>query len=206
MRVLSIIILALMVVSCYKNNYYYDNNIAPTAYIYIDGELESETTLTYKLGEPAIKLHLSIEDDQSDFIITAINNDTQVELTVENDTVVYVTPMEKGNQIITIAVIDPYGFDARVNLFITVIDNYLPTADVTFKLLDNNNYEVNASGSYDPDGEIVDYHFDYGINSFSFHEPVVWIWDDHLEQNGGVTVTLTDDKGGKSEPKFFPLN
>jgi len=57
------------------------------------------------------------------------------------------------------------------------------------------NYRVDASGSHDPDGQIVNYRFAYGTNTIDYHLPIVKIWADHLESAGALTLTVTDNQG-----------
>lgn len=153
--------------------------------------------IQYKLNDEAeslhkIKVNYNFIKGYGAFNVDATNN------------IINYTPDGVGEHIVEIQVKDNYNKMAVVSLELLVYDNLPPVPQLTFEKIDQN-YRVNASRSYDPDGYITDYHFEYGVNEFSYDQPVVEIWADHVEQYGGVTLTLTDDKGLKSEPKFFEL-
>ncbi len=158
--------------------------------------------LKYKLNDEAeslhkIKVNYNFIKGYGAFNVDATNN------------IINYTPDGVGEHIVEIQVKDNYNKMVVVSLELIVYDNLPPVPHLTFEKIDQN-YRVNASKSYDPDGRIVNYHFDYGVKTIDIHEndnlqPVVDIWADHVEQNGGVTLTLTDEKGMKSEPRFFEL-
>jgi len=104
----------------------------------------------------------------------------------------YVSP---GTYIATLTVVDNEGMTDSQQIAI-VVDNAPPVGDFT---ISNANplpgVEVifNAGGSYDPDGEIVSYHWDFGDGITSGG-----VTAQHTYTNGGhyvVRLTLTDDQG-----------
>jgi len=162
---------------------------------------------TFKTGTDGYEAKIKIEDNHSFEnldIQFLFEEDKEGEIQIEDSILLY-TPNNPGLHSVQIRVIDPYGTTGDAYLILKVYDNYPPIPALTFSKLNNGNYRVNASASYDPDGEIVKYEYEYGVNTISTTEDKVEIWAEHLENNGGVTLILTDDKGDKSEPRYFEL-
>lgn len=100
---------------------------------------------------------------------------------------------------------DNFGLSAGAFIEITAYDNLKPVPHLTFRLQGNDTYLLDASGSYDRDGDIAEYTFDYGAGVVKWGEPTYSVWTNHIEENGGVTLTVKDDRGEESSPVFFEL-
>lgn len=185
-----------------------DQNIAPTILLRTKNTSYTKDLVdSFRLNDKQYEAIVRIKDDldENSIHVSYRHNNVNSCNIIVKDSLLRLTDYSAGQYDIDIIVTDSYGMSDKANLKVYIYDNLSPVAKVTFTKLDNNNYRVNATSSYDPDGTIVNYHFDYGIKTIDFHEPIVDIWADHLEDNGGVTLTLTDDKGAKSEPTFFEL-
>jgi len=102
-----------------------------------------------------------------------------------------------GSFLVTLVVTGPSGV-GRATTWIYV-DNTPPTADFTFWPADPMRKEAidfDASPSYDPDGEIVAYHWDFGDGTTAEGKVVSHAYD----SDGVYTVVLTvvDDAGAES--------
>ena len=104
----------------------------------------------------------------------------------------YVSP---GTYIATLTVIDDKGLADSQQIAI-IVDNAAPIGDFTISdsnPLPGSEVRFNAAGSYDPDGQIVSYHWDFGDGITSGG-----VTTQHTFANGGhhiVKLTLTDDLG-----------
>lgn len=172
-------------------------------------EYSNELIDSFRIGEKNYTAFVKLNDDfDNGNLNISFKNNTDNQCTLEiKDSTLFLKEYSEGQYDIDIVAMDSYGLFSIVNLKVFFYDNLPPVPHLSFKLV-GDNYQVNASKSYDPDpdGKITNYHFDYGINSINYSEPVVEIWAEHIEQNEGVTLVLTDNNGLKSEPKFFGLN
>jgi hypothetical protein len=172
-------------------------------------EYSNELIDSFRIGEKTYTAIVKLKDDlENDNLSISYKNNTEYQCTLEiKDSTLLLKEYSAGQYDIDIVAMDSYGLFSIVNLKVFFYENLPPVPHLSFKLV-GDNYQVNASKSYDPDpdGEITNYNFDYGVNSINYSEPVVEIWAKHIEQNEGVTLVLTDNNGAKSEPKFFGLN
>jgi PKD repeat protein len=102
---------------------------------------------------------------------------------------------DNGNYTVTLTVTDDLGATDTETATKTVL-NRLPTASFTESantVLTGETIVFNASQSYDPDGTIVNYLWDFGDGTNTTGEVVNHSYDD--DGNYTITLTVTDDDG-----------
>jgi len=103
-----------------------------------------------------------------------------------------------GNYVVTLTVTDDDGATASTTSTKTVL-NRSPVASFTESaetIYTGESITFNASGSYDPDGSITSYHWDFGDGSNATGVVVNHTYAD--DGNYTVTLTVTDDDGASS--------
>ena len=205
-KIISILAIAAALYACEeKRDIFEQENQSPIMVVRQDVDGSEYSGLLndslYIIEKDKFSAIIKVEDDQYrsslDFYTDFMEGNGEV---VMEDSNLFFIPGSLGMVRFITTIKDPYGLSDKIEINLYVFDNYIPVPSLTFKLLDNNNYQINASRSYDRDGEIINYHFDYGVKTVDWHEPIIEAYYKHIEDNGGVTLVLTDDKGAK-EPE-----
>ncbi len=102
---------------------------------------------------------------------------------------------------VTLTVTDDSGAQGTLTQVVTVTENQKPIADFTAspkKLSEGNRVYFSAEASYDPDGEIDDYHWDFG-DGVTRNGPETsrrhLYGDVNTDTTYNVTLTVTDKQG-----------
>jgi PKD repeat protein len=105
---------------------------------------------------------------------------------------------QEGTYTVTLHVTDSENLWNTTSNPIDIVLYFSPTADFTWSPLEprtNNNVTFDASASYDEDGIVVSYFWDFGDGS---NKEVTSAFVDHVyiaEGNYSVTLTITDSQG-----------
>jgi PKD repeat protein len=102
---------------------------------------------------------------------------------------------EKGDYSVSLTVIDEYGLEDKQSTKCVVIENQSPIskANGPYTAHLGESIQFDSSGSYDPDGEIIEYLWVFGDDGISTE---VFPTHEYMELGVfSVTLTVTDDNG-----------
>ncbi len=103
-----------------------------------------------------------------------------------------------GSYTVTLTVTDSHGLSDSTTLTVTAGENQTPEARFT---IDRNraflpaSFQLDASGSSDPDGTIASYNWDFGDGSTGSGQTAEHVYE--TEGSYTITLTVTDDKGAE---------
>lgn len=208
-KFITILLSVICVLSCDDStDYFSDINIKPELYLIKDATKYSVLQDTFKITNKQYSIQYYYHDNDpfssAEKNINILHGSGTLKID-ENDSLIQYVPESIGEHELDLTVTDGANTSATVNLKLHVYDNDLPVAKMTLNLLEDNRYRIDASDSYDLDGSIIEYYFDYGSKQFTYTEPIIFVWADHIIDNGGITLTVTDNKGAKSLPLFVSI-
>jgi PKD repeat protein len=170
-----------------------------------DGLIDSgSTTAEISDSEPTSKFSITmIEDDILSYIFTdeSISYDGIVEWNwnfgdggnSDEQSPDHTFDFE-GNYVVSLVVTEEDGdSDESFTLIVISSTNNPPVADSggPYEGIEGSSIVFNASDSYDEDGDIVDYMWDFGDGDFDYGESVTHIY--YLEGEYTISLTVTDD-------------
>lgn len=152
--------------------------------------------LSYDLEYPLVGDAIQFTDESHGPVTLRewdFTGDGEIDSTAKRPSWVYTA---EGDYEVSLTVWSTYGYSNTITRTVRVREVWPPVAVISPEEIVTNKLEVSFDGrfSFDPDGDIVSYHWDFDDGSTSSESQVTHVFSD-IDRKYEVTLTVTDNEG-----------